>query len=125
MASQHNRADIIAGVDLNGSDYEAANFLIDFARQETGPRSEALATALLEMIEEAGAPLNKNGKTSGFFVVKIADTSVLVEVGFQSSINDRANLQDPEWCNLTISPLAHAIIAWNADDIATRPLVRQ
>ena len=125
MASQHNRADIIAGVDLNGSDYEAANFLIDFARQETGPRSEALATALLEMIEEAGAPLNKNGKTSGFFGVKSVDTSVLVEVGFLSSINDRANLQDPEWCNLTISPLAQAIIAWNADDMATRPLVRQ
>ncbi|MDG1103555.1 MAG: N-acetylmuramoyl-L-alanine amidase [Ascidiaceihabitans sp.] len=53
------------------------------------------------------------------------DTSVLVEVGFLSSINDRANLQDPEWCNLTISALAQAIIAWNADDMATRPLVRQ
>ena len=70
MASQHNRADIIAGVDLNGSDYEAANFLIDFARQETGPRSEALATALLEMIEEAGALLNKNRQKQAVFRCK-------------------------------------------------------
>ena len=72
MASQHNSADIIAGVDLNGSDFEAANFLIDFARQETGPRSEALASALLEMSEEAGAPLNKNDqKQADFSVLKV------------------------------------------------------
>jgi len=46
--------------------------LIDLARQETGPRSEALATALLEMIEEEGAPLNKKRqKQAGFSVLKV------------------------------------------------------
>ena len=59
LALEHYRADIIAGVDLNGSDDEVANVLIDLARQETGPRSEALATVLLEMIEGSGAPLGK------------------------------------------------------------------
>ena len=127
LASQHNRADIIAGVDLNGSDDEVANVLIDLARQETGPRSEALATALLEMIEESGAPLSKKRqKQAGFSVLKSADIpSVLIEVGFLSSSRDRANLRDPEWRNLMISALVQAIIAWKADDVATRPLVRQ
>ena len=127
LASQHNRADIIAGVDLNGSDDEVANVLIDLARQETGPRSEALATALLEMIEEAGAPLSKKRqKQAGFSVLKSADIpSVLIEVGFLSSSRDRANLRDPEWRNLMISALVQAIIAWKADDVATRPLVRK
>lgn len=127
LASQHNRADIIAGVDLNGSDDEVANALIDLARQETGPRSEALATALLEMIEEAGAPLSKKRqKQAGFSVLKSADIpSVLIEVGFLSSSRDRANLRDPEWRNLMISALVQAIIAWKADDVATRPLVRK
>jgi N-acetylmuramoyl-L-alanine amidase len=127
LASQHNRADIIAGVDLNGSDDEVANVLIDLARQETGPRSEALATALLEMIEDAGAPLSKKRqKQAGFSVLKSADIpSVLIEVGFLSSSRDRANLRDPEWRNLMISALVQAIIAWKADDVATRPLVRQ
>lgn len=127
LASQHNRADIIAGVDLNGSDDEVANVLIDLARQETGPRSESLATILLEMIEEAGAPLSKKRqKQAGFSVLKSADIpSVLIEVGFLSSSRDRANLRDPEWRNLMISALVQAIIAWKADDVATRPLVRQ
>jgi N-acetylmuramoyl-L-alanine amidase len=42
-----------------------------------------------------------------------------------SSSRDRANLRDPEWRNLMISALVQAIIAWKADDVATRPLVRQ
>ena len=127
LASQHNRADIIAGVDLNGSDDEVANVLIDLARQETGPRSEALANALLEMIGDVGAPLsNKRQKKAGFSVLKSADIpSVLIEVGFLSSPRDRANLLDPEWRNLIVSALVQAIIAWKADDLATRPLVRQ
>jgi N-acetylmuramoyl-L-alanine amidase len=65
-------------------------------------------------------------KTSGLFGIKNADIPpVLIEVGFLSSSLDRGNLRDPEWRNLTISALAQAIIAWNADDMATRPLVRQ
>lgn len=113
LASQHNRADIIAGVDLNGSDDEVANVLIDLARQETGPRSEALATVLLEMIEDAGAPLSKKRqKQAGFSVLKSADIpSVLIEVGFLSSPRDWANLRDPEWRNLIVSALVQAIIA--------------
>ena len=101
--------------------------MIDFARQETGPRSEALATALIEMIEEAGAALSKKRqKQAGFSVLKSADIpSVLIEVGFLSSSRDRANLRDPEWRNLMISALVQAIIAWKADDVATRPLVRK
>ncbi|MDB0053281.1 N-acetylmuramoyl-L-alanine amidase [Ascidiaceihabitans sp.] len=127
LALQHNRADIIAGVDLNGSDDEVANVLIDLARQETGPRSESLATVLLEMIEGPGAPLSKKRqKQAGFSVLKSADIrSVLIEVGFLSSPRDRANLRDPEWCNLIVSALVQAIIAWRADDLEIRPLVRQ
>ena len=127
LALGHYRADIIAGVDLNGSDDEVANVLIDLARQETGPRSEALATVLLEMIEGSGAPLGKKRqKQSGVSLLKSADIpSVLIEVGFLSSPGDRANLRDPEWCKLIVSALVQAIMAWRADDLATHPLVRQ
>ena len=59
-------------------------------------------------------------------MLKSADIpSVLIEVGFLSSPRDRANLLDPEWRNLIVSALVQAIIAWKADDLATRPLVRQ
>jgi N-acetylmuramoyl-L-alanine amidase len=127
LESQHNRADIIAGVDLTGSDDQVASVLIDLARQETGPRNEALVSALIEMIEASGAPLSKKQrKQAGFSVLKSADIpSVLIEVGFLSNPRDRANLRDPEWREVMIAALVEAILTWRADDLATRPLVRQ
>ena len=127
LESQHNRADIIAGVDLTGSDDQVAKILIDLARQETAPRHEALVSVLIEMIEASGAPLSKKRqKQAGFSVLKRADIpSVLIEVGFLSNPRDRANLLDPEWRELMISALVDAILAWRADDLATQPLVRQ
>jgi N-acetylmuramoyl-L-alanine amidase len=127
LASQHDRADIISGVDLTGSDDQVANVLIDLARQETGPRHDALVGILIDMMEEAGAPMSKKRrKQAGFSVLKSADIpSVLIEVGFLSNPRDRANLRDPEWRALMIGALVEAILAWRADDLATRPLVRQ
>jgi N-acetylmuramoyl-L-alanine amidase len=127
LESQHNRADIIAGVDLTGSDDQVAKILIDLARQETAPRHEALVSVLIEMIEASGAPLSKKRqKQAGFSVLKSANIpSVLIEVGFLSNPRDRANLRDPEWRELMISALVDAILAWRADDLATQSLVRQ
>lgn len=127
LEAQHNRADIIAGVDLTGSDDQVASVLIDLARQETGPRNEALVTVLIEMIEASGAPLSKKQrKQAGFSVLKSADIpSVLIEVGFLSNPRDRANLRDPEWREVITAALVEAILTWRADDLATRPLVRQ
>ena len=127
LASQHDRADIISGVDLTGSDDQVANVLIDLARQETEPRHDALVGILIEMLEDAGAPMSKNRrKQAGFSVLKSADIpSVLIEVGFLSNPRDRANLRDPEWRSLVIGALVDAILAWRADDLATRPLIRQ
>ncbi len=51
--------------------------------------------------------------------------SVLIEAGFLSNPRDRTNLRDPVWPDLMISALVDAILAWQADDLATRPLVRQ
>lgn len=70
LESQHNRADIIAGVDLTGSDDQVAKILIDLARQEIAPRHEVLVSVLIEMIEASGAPLNKKRqKQAGFSVL--------------------------------------------------------
>ena len=43
LAERHNRADILAGVDLSGKDDVVADVLMDLARMETQPRSEHLA----------------------------------------------------------------------------------
>ncbi len=127
LAARHNRSDIIAGVDLSGSDDQVAGILLDLARQETEPRSEALAEALIAGMTEVGGPMNRRPlRRAGFSVLKSADIpSVLVEVGFLSSDRDLKNLRDPVWRSVMIGGIADAILKWRDQDAARAPLVRQ
>lgn len=127
LAAQHDRADILAGIDLSGSDDEVASVLMDLARTETRPRTDALSEALIDAMGTAGGPMNKRPKReAGFSVLKSADIpSVLVEVGFISDPRDLANLRDPVWRAVMVEALASGILAWRDTDLATRPLVRQ
>jgi N-acetylmuramoyl-L-alanine amidase len=127
LAARHNRADIIAGADLTGSDDEVASVLLDLARQETEPRSRALAERLVAGMAAAGAPMNRRPlREAGLSVLKSADIpSVLVEVGFLSSQRDLENLQDPEWRDTIIAGMVVAIMTWQENDAAFRALLRQ
>ncbi|MEM6371337.1 MAG: N-acetylmuramoyl-L-alanine amidase [Pseudomonadota bacterium] len=127
LAAQHERSDIIAGVDLSGTDDEVASVLMDLARTETMPRTDDLATALIDAMREAGGPMNKRPRReASFSVLKSADIpSVLVEVGFLSDKRDLANLRDPVWRAVMVEALATGILAWRDTDLARQPLVRQ
>ena len=127
LAARHNRSDIIAGADLTGSDDQVAGILLDLARQETEPRSVALAEVLVEGMSKAGGPMNGRPlRRAGFSVLKSADIpSVLVEVGFLSSKRDLANLRDPIWRAVMVAGIADALLAWRDQDAARKPLVRQ
>jgi N-acetylmuramoyl-L-alanine amidase len=50
LAERHNRADILAGVDLSGKDDVVADVLMDLARMETQPRADHLAEVLLDTL---------------------------------------------------------------------------
>lgn len=127
LAARHNRADIIAGADLTGSDDQVAGILLDLARQETEPRSAALAQVLVDGMTTAGGPMNRRPlRRAGFSVLKSADIpSVLIEVGFLSNDRDLNNLRDPVWRSVMVNGLADAILAWRDADEARAPLVRQ
>lgn len=127
LAARHNRADIIAGADLTGSDDEVTSVLLDLARQETEPRSQALAHALVQGMTEAGGPMNNRPlRQAGFSVLKSADIpSVLVEVGFLSSERDLENIRNPAWRSKIVAAIARSIGAWRLSDQAQRGLVRQ
>lgn len=127
LAEQHDRADILAGIDLSGSDDVVAGVLMDLARQETLPRAQSLAGALIDAMAAAGGPMNRRPwREAGFSVLKAADIpSVLVELGFLSDARDLKNLQDPEWRRRMVAALAEGILAWRAEDLVTRELVRQ
>jgi len=127
LAARHNRSDIIAGADLTGSDDQVASVLLDLARQETEPRSAALAKVLVAGMTKAGGPMNRRPqRKAGFSVLKSADIpSVLVEIGFLSSNRDLANLRDPVWRAGMVEGMAQAVLKWRDQDAARKPLIRQ
>jgi len=127
LAERHDRSDILSGVDLSGADDSVTDILLDLARQETQPRTEALAAALVAGMAQTGGPMNRRPlRAAAFSVLKAADIpSVLIEIGFLSSPRDLKNLSDAEWRAGMAVGIANGLDAWQKEDAATRPLVRQ
>lgn len=127
LAERHDRSDLLAGVDLTGSDDEVAEILMDLARQDNGPRSLLLARAIVEAIEASVGEIHKRPlREAGFSVLKAADIpSVLVEVGFLSTERDLENLQDPEWRLKMAGGIRDGILAWARADATIAPLRRK
>ncbi len=127
LAERHDRSMVLSGVDLTGTDDLIANVLLDLARQETKPRSERLAKAMvLGMQGTIGKLNNKPYRQAAFSVLKAADIpSVLIEVGFMSSERDLKNLQDPLWRQNLAEGIRDGLQAWVIADKAAKDLVRQ
>lgn len=127
LAERHDRANLLSGADLSAADDQVTDIMLDLARQETRPRSEALADALISGMTNVGGPMNRRPKRSAAFsVLKAADTpSVLIEVGFLSSPRDLRNLENPEWRARIVKGIRNGLQNWRKSDLSRRPLVRQ
>ena len=127
LAEAHDRADLLAGVDLAGSDDGLADVLIDLARLETAPRSEALADQIVAELDHAGANLHRHPRLeAGFSVLKAADIpSVLIELGFISDAEDLANLMNAAWREQVQEAIRDALLAWATEDEVRATLLRQ
>jgi N-acetylmuramoyl-L-alanine amidase len=118
---------LLSGVDLSGADDQVTDVLLDLARLETQPRTEAMARALVDGMAQTGGPMNRRPlRAASFSVLKAADIpSVLIEIGFMSSPRDLKNLSDPAWRAGLARGIANGLLAWRQDDAAQRALVRQ
>lgn len=127
LAERHDRADVLAGVDLSGADDRVVNVLLELARLETQPRTELLAGILVDTMKEASGGLNKKPlREAGFSVLKAADIpSVLIEVGFLSSERDLERLRDPNWRAVMAGAIRDGLLKWRDEDRIPRDLVRQ
>ncbi len=113
LAERHDRADILAGIDLTDHDDVIATVLLDMARTETEPRTERLANALVDGLQKSIDMYKRPRMEAGFSVLKSADVpSVLLELGFLSSPQDRANLVDANWRNSAAQAIRDALTAW-------------
>lgn len=127
LAERHNRSDILSGVDLHGADDVVADILIDLARQETQPRSRALSEKIIGGVANRDLRINSRPiRAAGFSVLKSPDIpSVLLELGFLSSLKDLENLKDPDWRSDLAQGIVDGLAAWSIADAAAAELVRQ
>ncbi len=127
LAERHDRADLLAGIDLTGQDDLVAAVMMDMARTETRPRSERLAGALAAAIKGSGGRMHRHPiQQAAFSVLKSPDIpSVLLEVGFLSSQADRKRLADPAWRARMQEAILAALRAWAEADAAEAKLIRQ
>lgn len=116
LAQRENRADILAGADLEGETDAVASLLIDLARRGTGDESEKLAAAVLRALDGRVALLATDPhRRADFRVLRAPDLpALLVELGFLDSPADRARLTSPEWIAATAAALADGLAAWAA-----------
>lgn len=126
LAERHDRDELLSGVDLSSADDQVTAILLDLARQETTPRTDILAKALVTGMGNQGGPMNRRPlRQASFSVLKAADIpSVLVEIGFLSSPRDLENLQDADWRANMAEGIRDGLQLWLREDSEMRPLVR-
>ena len=98
LAALENRSDIIAGVELPESANPVSNILIDLAQRETNALSAMFAKIQLKNMRGTVKLHGYKTRSAGFRVLKAPDTpSVLLELGYLSSIHDEKNLKSVKW----------------------------
>ncbi len=127
LASRHDRSEILRGVDLSGLDSQVASLLLDMARQETKPRSEAVASFILKVFKEKITELSSQPlRYAAFSVLKSPDIpSILIEAGFMSTSSDLQNLTAKKWRREFADSLTEAISRWYVRDKENKVLLRE
>lgn len=127
LAERHDRDDLLSGIDLSGQDELVTTVLIDMARTQTAPRVARLATALEGTIKGAGLNMHSHARQeSGFSVLKSPDIpSILIELGFLSSAEDRDRLTDPQWRARMAEAIRQGLLTWGAEDAALAGVRKQ
>ena len=117
LAERHDRADLLAGVDLSGQGDVVAGVLMDLARTETAPRADMLADMLVEGLSKTTRLHKRPRLSAGFSVLKAPDIpSALIELGFLSSPRDLARITDPDWRKGAAEAIRDALRTWAIAD---------
>ena len=110
LAQKENKADLIAGVDLNEQSDDVANILIDLAQRETMNESAVFARKLVDELGKTRKMLRNTHRFAGFAVLKAPDIpSVLVELGYLSNRRDEKMLRDPRQRRRMAAAMARAV----------------
>lgn len=112
LAAKENRADIIAGVDLNQQSETVARILIDLRQRLTTNDSVRLASNVTHEMAKTRRLLRNNHRFAGFAVLKAPDIpSILIEMGYLSNAKDERLLTSSKHRRRLASALVAAIDA--------------
>jgi N-acetylmuramoyl-L-alanine amidase len=97
LAQKENKADVIAGLDLNRQAPDVQSILIDLAQRETTNRSRVFAGLLVQDLAKAGIPLvQRPNRSAGFAVLTATDVpAALIELGYLSNPSEDRRLRTP------------------------------
>ena len=115
LANKENKADLIAGVDLNDRSDDVVNILIDLAQRETMNESAIFAKSLVGELARHREMLRNTHRFAGFAVLKAPDVpSVLVELGYLSNLQDERMLRTPAERRRMVASFVDAVQAYFA-----------
>ena len=110
LAIRENLADQVAGIDIQDTDTEVADILVDLIRSETHSFSIRFARNLVGELANSIGVINNPHRFAGFKVLKAPDVpSVLVELGYLSNPKDEQLLQDAGWRMKAAESIAKAV----------------
>jgi len=110
LAAKENRADIIAGIDLNHQSETVARILIDLRQRLTKNESVRLARSVTRELSKTARLLRNNHRFAGFAVLKAPEIpSILIEMGYLSNARDERLLTSPQHRHKLAAALVAAI----------------
>ena len=117
LAAKENRADVIAGLQLDRHDTEVVSILISLAQRETMNYSARFANVLVPELERNKVAVRrKPHRFAGFRVLKAPDVpSVLLELGYLSNPKEERHLRSAEGRAAVTAAIVGAIDRYFAD----------
>ena len=109
-ADRENRADSVAGIEIQEENQQVADILVDLVRRETHGFSVGFARVLVNELTGAIELIKNPHRSAGFRVLRAPDVpSVLLELGYLSNAVDEEQLNSAEWRAKAVKSMMHAI----------------
>jgi N-acetylmuramoyl-L-alanine amidase len=113
LAAKENKADLIAGIDLNDQSREVVNILIDLAQRKTMNESVTFAKHLVHELGRSTRLLPRTHRFAGFAVLKAPDVpSALIELGYLSNRQDERMLNESRERSKISAAIVRAVDAY-------------
>ena len=113
LARRENQSDVIAGVDLSGSNNPVAPILIDLAQRDTVNKSSRFATTAIKQLSGVTDILARRPHRSASLAVLTAPyvPAVLMELGYLSNADDARQMNTAAWRVRVAEGIADAVDA--------------